>query len=74
MVKSKVFKYIVDATNEDSGMTFHVSFDDINAAMEQVASMGKHDYVVHSVRAVVTTVEETVLLDLDEWRGGDDSE
>lgn len=67
MVKSKKFTYIVESTlaNGEECKSYE---KDINDAMLVVGRMAKRGIVVHKVTAIITTVEEEVVLDFDEWR------
>lgn len=68
MVKSKKFEYIVHATLT-TGEECQCHENSVNDAMLQAASMGKRGCVVHKIVAIVTTVEESVVIDMDELRG-----
>lgn len=67
MVKSKDFKYMVYATLQ-SGEELCACEDDIDSAMLRASRLGKNGDTVHKVVSVITTVEEYVVIDVDEMR------
>ena len=70
MVKSREFVYAIEATLAN-GAECRSYEKDINTAMLQAACMAKSGSVVHRVKAIVTTVEEHVVVDYDQWRESD---
>lgn len=68
MVKNKEFTYIVEATLP-SGEECRSYENNINEVMARAGSMAKQWSVVHRIVVIITTVEEQVVFDFDEWRG-----